>query len=725
MKKYVSSDFNKYLLESKTIPLKRKYGERPTIMASINGPVRNKVLSFVAESGSVSKRELKEFILGLKENRSNLAAANMFLKRNAKYFITENRNGITYYKLSDLGRRLFNRLTSIEDLNISESKRIPINEPKRKPLDVTLDDEDLEDRDFDLEDRDFDDEDLEDKDFDLEDRDFDDEDLEDRDFDLEDRDFDDEDLEDKDFDLEDYDFDDEDLEDRDFDLEDRDFDDEDLEDKDFDLEDRDFDDEDLEEYTEEKQEVETDQFEYEEDNDKIQLTYYKNPDAHEFEEDDELEESEEFDEDEDEFKFKKDIKRPKEPFRKYDFRDKGQPGIQDDLEESLNEKRLRSQFEIHKLSGKKRSKLGGKYKISDYHNLLDDDEYKDDNEIKNISVKSKMSGKLDENKKDDDKLMTAKEFENFIESLIKLDNVELAKQTLKELFEKHPEMNKHTGDGVGIKGYTDRYKKGLDLFREYLLKEMKPVDAFENKYERKKFLLKEAEEDEKVKEPSEEDELSDEDLDIDIDLDTKDIEDTEDKEVEEVEITEFIITVDDVDAAIKELEELGIKAERVPIEKPEEEVPVEIEEEPKEETEDKETIPTLKDKSPEEQNEVFRKFITNILNEAEDANKENSPKEDDVDLGSSDELNLGDQEEKAPELKDEEPVEYEENKIRVSAEYWDKLKPWLEEKGVDIEEMFGGEIETKELSDETEETEDNEIDFTGIGDDDDTKVEMD
>jgi len=657
MKKYVSSDFNKYLLESKTIPLKRKYGERPTIMASINGPVRNKVLSFVAESGSVSKRELKEFILGLKENRSNLAAANMFLKRNAKYFITENRNGITYYKLSDLGRRLFNRLTSIEDLNISESKRIPINEPKRKPLDVTLDDEDLEDRDFDLEDRDFDDE--------------------------------------------------------------------DLEDKDFDLEDRDFDDEDLEEYTEEKQEVETDQFEYEEDNDKIQLTYYKNPDAHEFEEDDELEESEEFDEDEDEFKFKKDIKRPKEPFRKYDFRDKGQPGIQDDLEESLNEKRLRSQFEIHKLSGKKRSKLGGKYKISDYHNLLDDDEYKDDNEIKNISVKSKMSGKLDENKKDDDKLMTAKEFENFIESLIKLDNVELAKQTLKELFEKHPEMNKHTGDGVGIKGYTDRYKKGLDLFREYLLKEMKPVDAFENKYERKKFLLKEAEEDEKVKEPSEEDELSDEDLDIDIDLDTKDIEDTEDKEVEEVEITEFIITVDDVDAAIKELEELGIKAERVPIEKPEEEVPVEIEEEPKEETEDKETIPTLKDKSPEEQNEVFRKFITNILNEAEDANKENSPKEDDVDLGSSDELNLGDQEEKAPELKDEEPVEYEENKIRVSAEYWDKLKPWLEEKGVDIEEMFGGEIETKELSDETEETEDNEIDFTGIGDDDDTKVEMD
>ena len=657
MKKYVSSDFNKYLLESKTIPLKRKYGERPTIMASINGPVRNKVLSFVAESGSVSKRELKEFILGLKENRSNLAAANMFLKRNAKYFITENRNGITYYKLSDLGRRLFNRLTSIEDLNISESKRIPINEPKRKPLDVTLDDEDLEDRDFDLEDRDFDDE--------------------------------------------------------------------DLEDKDFDLEDYDFDDEDLEEYTEEKQEVETDQFEYEEDNDKIQLTYYKNPDAHEFEEDDELEESEEFDEDEDEFKFKKDIKRPKEPFRKYDFRDKGQPGIQDDLEESLNEKRLRSQFEIHKLSGKKRSKLGGKYKISDYHNLLDDDEYKDDNEIKNISVKSKMSGKLDENKKDDDKLMTAKEFENFIESLIKLDNVELAKQTLKELFEKHPEMNKHTGDGVGIKGYTDRYKKGLDLFREYLLKEMKPVDAFENKYERKKFLLKEAEEDEKVKEPSEEDELSDEDLDIDIDLDTKDIEDTEDKEVEEVEITEFIITVDDVDAAIKELEELGIKAERVPIEKPEEEVPVEIEEEPKEETEDKETIPTLKDKSPEEQNEVFRKFITNILNEAEDANKENSPKEDDVDLGSSDELNLGDQEEKAPELKDEEPVEYEENKIRVSAEYWDKLKPWLEEKGVDIEEMFGGEIETKELSDETEETEDNEIDFTGIGDDDDTKVEMD
>jgi hypothetical protein len=101
-KTYVPKTLNEFLSESKSIPLKRKYGERPAVIAGANAPLRNQVLSFVAESGSVSKRELKQFILGLKEGGSTVAAANMFIKRNSQYFITENKGDVTYFRLSNI-----------------------------------------------------------------------------------------------------------------------------------------------------------------------------------------------------------------------------------------------------------------------------------------------------------------------------------------------------------------------------------------------------------------------------------------------------------------------------------------------------------------------------------------------------------------------------------------------------------------------------------------------
>ena len=70
-----------------------------------------------------------------------------------------------------------------------------------------------------------------------------------------------------------------------------------------------------------------------------------------------------------------------------------------------------------------------------------------------------------------------------------------------------------------------------------------------------------------------------------------------------------------------------------------------------------------------------------------------------------------------------------EEQIKVQAEDWEVLKGWLEEKGVDIEEMFGGEIEVEEtdevvsdLGDEGEgdgelDSEEFDLDF-GAGDED-------
>ena len=120
-KSYVPKTLTEYLTESKSIPLKRKYGERPAITAGTNAPLRNQVLSFVSESGTVSKRDLKQFIMGLKEGGSTVAAANMFIKRNSQYFVTELKEGVTYFKLSNLGKRLVNQFVPAESSNVSEA----------------------------------------------------------------------------------------------------------------------------------------------------------------------------------------------------------------------------------------------------------------------------------------------------------------------------------------------------------------------------------------------------------------------------------------------------------------------------------------------------------------------------------------------------------------------------------------------------------------------------
>ena len=239
--------------------------------------------------------------------------------------------------------------------------------------------------------------------------------------------------------------------------------------------------------------------------------------------------------------------------------------------------------------------------------------------------------------------------------------------------------------------------------------------------------------------------LKDEDLDsLDLDDETPETDDETattldgDEEVEKVEITEFIITVDDVDVAIEELANLGVTAERVEVEPKEEEVPVDIDEpeddEKPAEGEDEDDEIDVDVDLDKDTSESLRAFIkANYLTEDEE---EKSAEE----IGTSDELGLGDQGQEATELndkptEDEESLdattEFEENKIKVKAEDWDILKGWLEEKGVDVKEMFGGDIETEEFDNEDDakdivpsnsEISDDEIDFTGIGDDDKTKI---
>jgi len=651
-KSYVPKTLTEYLTESKSIPLKRKYGERPAITAGANAPLRNQVLSFVSESGTVSKRDLKQFIMGLKEGGATVAAANMFIKRNSKYFVSELKEGVTYFKLSNLGRRLVNQFIPAEG-NVSESVKnarkslsmILESSRRNRKLNEDEDEEPEETEEFEVPEDEMEDGELEAAEIDGEGP----------------------------------------------------------------AAEIDFERDEEPEVETEEQSDEADNFEYEEDDEKIVLTYYKNgsgeaeelePEGEELEpeegeelepeEGEELEpeegeelEPEEGEEDED----LSDRPEDEEP-REFDFKDKGRPGLLG-MDEGM-----KAQFVVHNLAGKKSSKLANRYSTSEYHNLLDDKQEKDEKELDKHIVKAKEGKKLHEKSEERLAGRYGKEYHNLLTNDQDSDPKE---------------------DELNISEHDRRVQRMKEII--------------ENLKNKRAAMLKEAEE------ADEKDELKDEDLDS-LDLgDETTAEETpeeapEGEEVEKVEITEFIITVDDVDAAIDELSELGVTAERVPIEKPEEEVPAEVEEEPApEETPAEEPAPEDAEKQAEVTKEAFRKFVAGILNEAEEA-------EQPEDLGTSDELGLGDQGEEAPEL-DAKPegeetteptAEFEENKIKVKAQDWDTLKGWLEEKGVDVKEMFGGDIETEEVDPEEEtaeepaEVSDDDIDFSGIGDDDKTKV---
>lgn len=698
-KQYVPKTLTEFLSESKSIPLKRKYGERPTIFAGTNAPLRNQVLSFVAESGSVSKIELKKFILGLKEGGSTPAAANMFLKRNARYFVAESRNGITRFKLSNLGQRLVNRFAPGVNTSLSESDE----NQKRKLSEVFVEDEQIDGS-----------------------------------------------YENKD--TSDFEVPDEEIE-------------ADTVDGTGPAAEVDFEDDRFDEPEGEEKEDEGENFEYEEDDEKIVLTYYKNkPEAEEDEvpkpeeteviepEGEEVEEPEIEDEDEDEDYADEEIEegsgRPREESRKFDFKDRGRPGI-NDVDESA--KVTRAQFVSHNLTGKKSPNLGGKLDPK-LHNLLTDKQDKDESELDNIenelteSVKDKMK-RIIENLKDRSELKESKLNEAYdkfdvaqtLTTMLEGDDVEFEPLDSDDSVWQQiglPNFPEHAPDD--IEGFLEKMPDSKFRFIARKLTEL----GFLNE-SLKESKLNEAE-------PSEADELKDTDLDS-INLEDNPEEKPEgdetatnlDGEVEKVEITEFILTVDDVDAAISDLEELGVTAERVPIEPKEQEVPPAVEEpesteEPAKGEEDldldAEEKPELSDeekqvKTAKESLEAFVK--ANYLNEGDEDQKPE-------DLGTSDELGLGDQGAEATELEDkpeeltEPTTEFEENKIKVKAEDWDILKGYLEGKGVDVKEMFGGDIETEEVEENpegeeaettSEEVPDEEIDFSGISDEDETKIE--
>ena len=124
-KSYVPTTLGQYLNENKSITLTRKYGEKQPVVVGSRAPMRNAVLSYVAENAKVSRVNLKRFIAGLNETSKNpAAAANMWLKRNQRFFESTTAGGVTTYKLSKLGEKLVNVIQPQTTGALSEETKI-------------------------------------------------------------------------------------------------------------------------------------------------------------------------------------------------------------------------------------------------------------------------------------------------------------------------------------------------------------------------------------------------------------------------------------------------------------------------------------------------------------------------------------------------------------------------------------------------------------------------
>lgn len=120
-RKYVPTTLDDFLNENRQINLKRGYRGNPGINVNAKAPLRDRILTYVAENEGITSKELKKYIAGLNEtSKKPLSAANMWLKRNDKFFEVNENDGTV--RLSTVGKRLVNRLTLTENVNEGKKK---------------------------------------------------------------------------------------------------------------------------------------------------------------------------------------------------------------------------------------------------------------------------------------------------------------------------------------------------------------------------------------------------------------------------------------------------------------------------------------------------------------------------------------------------------------------------------------------------------------------------
>lgn len=98
-------DFNEFLNEAKVV-VKRKYTDtHPEKSVSNRAPIRERVLSFVSEKGSVTRQELMEFLSSMNEETGG-NTSRKWLTKNPTLFVIKEKNGVKTYNLSSYGKKV-------------------------------------------------------------------------------------------------------------------------------------------------------------------------------------------------------------------------------------------------------------------------------------------------------------------------------------------------------------------------------------------------------------------------------------------------------------------------------------------------------------------------------------------------------------------------------------------------------------------------------------------
>lgn len=110
--------FEEYCVLEKNIQIKRKYTDKhPGVIVRDSAAVRNAVLELFKDKEFITELELKEFLKTCKKKvnedgtESITAAHPNWYKRNENLFMTKIENETKLLKLSDYGKRIFNKLT--------------------------------------------------------------------------------------------------------------------------------------------------------------------------------------------------------------------------------------------------------------------------------------------------------------------------------------------------------------------------------------------------------------------------------------------------------------------------------------------------------------------------------------------------------------------------------------------------------------------------------------
>jgi len=111
MQEKLIQTFDEFITEGHIV-FKRKYTDaHPEKKVGATGPIREKILSFLHEKGTVNKTEMMEFISGLNEETGG-KTSRKWLNKNSHLVIVTEKDGTKFYTLSKTGQRIHSKIVN-------------------------------------------------------------------------------------------------------------------------------------------------------------------------------------------------------------------------------------------------------------------------------------------------------------------------------------------------------------------------------------------------------------------------------------------------------------------------------------------------------------------------------------------------------------------------------------------------------------------------------------